>query len=68
MNMLLSLVQTILVQAWYPITVATNSRAQKLVLQQALMETADSIDALPFKLHDFGFRGVSSGAPIFFYI
>lgn len=53
-------VETILVQAWYPITVATNSRAQKEAIAEALARTAESLDGLPFKLHDFGYRGVSS--------
>lgn len=39
---------------------ATNSRAQKEVIARYLSETADTLDGLPFKLHDFGFRGSSS--------
>ncbi len=30
------------------------------VVPQYLSETADSLDGLPFKLHDFGFRGSTS--------
>lgn len=41
-------------------TVCTNSRAQKLIIAQYLHETADSIDGIHFKLHDFGYRGASS--------
>ena len=41
-------------------TVATNSRAQKEIIARYLDETADNMDSLPFKLHDFGFRGSSS--------
>lgn len=41
-------------------TVCTNSRAQKLIIARYLHETADSIDGIHFKLHDFGYRGVSS--------
>ncbi|XP_033647974.1 nicotinamide phosphoribosyltransferase-like [Asterias rubens] len=52
--------ETIFVQVWYPMTVATNSRAQKEVIAKYLSETADNLDSLPFKLHDFGFRGVGS--------
>uniref|UniRef100_F1L3Y4 Nicotinamide phosphoribosyltransferase n=1 Tax=Ascaris suum TaxID=6253 RepID=F1L3Y4_ASCSU len=52
--------ETLLVQVWYPMTVCTNSRAQKLVIARYLYETADSLDGLPFKLHDFGYRGASS--------
>ncbi|CAG2253016.1 NAMPT [Mytilus edulis] len=52
--------ETLLVQVWYPMTVATNSRYQKEIIAQHLDETADNLDGLPFKLHDFGFRGSTS--------
>ncbi|CAB1322677.1 unnamed protein product [Coregonus sp. 'balchen'] len=52
--------QTILVQIWYPITVATNSREQKKILARSLLETSGNLDKLEYKLHDFGYRGVSS--------
>src|SRR5207248_1831496 len=51
--------ETVLLQVWYPITVATLSRAIKQVIGKALARTGD-LSLLPFKLHDFGFRGVSS--------
>ena len=35
-------VETLLVQAWYPITVATNSFMMKQMLAQSLTNTADS--------------------------
>jgi len=38
--------------------VATQSRAMRLVIHQALQETGDP-SAIGFKLHDFGFRGVT---------
>jgi nicotinamide phosphoribosyltransferase len=50
--------ETLLVQVWYPSTVATQSRAMKQVLLKYLQETGDPA-GLPFKLHDFGFRGVT---------
>lgn len=52
-------VETLLVQLWYPITVATQSREIKRIILQYLLKngTPESVD---FKLHDFGFRGVSS--------
>uniref|UniRef100_A0AAY5KK75 Nicotinamide phosphoribosyltransferase n=1 Tax=Esox lucius TaxID=8010 RepID=A0AAY5KK75_ESOLU len=53
-------VETILVQVWYPITVATNSREQKKILARYLLETSGNLDKLEYKLHDFGYRGVSS--------
>ena len=52
--------ETALLRAiWYPTTVATNSREIKKVIYKYLVETGD-ISELPFKLHDFGARGVSS--------
>lgn len=46
---------------WYGINVATRSRAIKQVIKAALDKSSDAPDAeLPFKLHDFGSRGVSS--------
>jgi nicotinamide phosphoribosyltransferase len=51
--------ESLLVQVWYPSTVATQSRAMKQVIDAFLRETGDPT-GLPFKLHDFGFRGVSS--------
>ncbi|XP_067091025.1 nicotinamide phosphoribosyltransferase-like isoform X1 [Osmerus mordax] len=53
-------VETILVQIWYPITVATNSREQKKILAKYLLQTSGSLKDLEYKLHDFGYRGVSS--------
>lgn len=58
---LTSYVETALLRAvWYPTTVATQSYACKQVIRRYLEETADSLDGLPFKLHDFGARGASS--------
>lgn len=65
--MRLSPQQTILVQSWYPITVATNSREQKKILAKYLMETSGSLEGLEYKLHDFGYRGVSSQEVLIHY-
>src|SRR5207249_11713591 len=43
----------------FPYTTLFRSRAIKQVIGKALMRTGDP-SLLPFKLHDFGFRGVSS--------
>lgn len=52
--------ETILMQAlWYPTTVATLSYNMKLLILKYLEETGDP-KLIDFKLHDFGFRGVSS--------
>ena len=60
-----SLYQTILVQIWYPVTVATNSREQKKILAKYLLETSGNLEGLEYKLHDFGYRGVSSQEVLF---
>jgi len=53
--------ESLLVQVWHPMTVSTNSRACKRVIMEAFKETGCEINFfLTFKLHDFGFRGVSS--------
>jgi nicotinamide phosphoribosyltransferase len=56
--------ETLLVQIWYPTTVCTQSREQKKIIMKYLTKTG-SEDVIKnglhlFKLHDFGFRGVSS--------
>jgi nicotinamide phosphoribosyltransferase len=51
--------ETLLVQVWYPSTVATQSRAMKQTLAKFLTRTG-GIEGIDFKLHDFGYRGVSS--------
>ncbi|KAK0398580.1 hypothetical protein QR680_002655 [Steinernema hermaphroditum] len=52
--------ETLLVQVWYPMTVCTISREMKRIIGEYLYETSESIDGLPFKLHDFGYRGSTS--------
>ncbi|CAF0814652.1 unnamed protein product [Rotaria sp. Silwood1] len=56
---LTTFLETILLQIWYPITVATNSREIKKILLRALKRTGDP-KLIKTQLHDFGFRGVSS--------
>lgn len=61
---LTNFLETLLVQVWFPMTVCTNSRYQKLSIQKYLEETGcedwNPPGGAAFKLHDFGFRGVSS--------
>ncbi len=57
---LTSYVETLLMQLWYPITVATHSFSQLQQLEKFFDETACDQSKLPFMLHDFGYRGVSS--------
>lgn len=56
---LTNFLETLLVQIWYPTTVATLSREIKKIILKSLQETGDPT-SISFKLHDFGFRGVSS--------
>jgi nicotinamide phosphoribosyltransferase len=51
--------ETVLLKVWYPTTVATLSREIKKIIGGFLERTGDP-SLLPFKLHDFGYRGVSS--------
>ncbi|GGD47415.1 nicotinate phosphoribosyltransferase [Pseudoxanthomonas indica] len=56
-----SYLETMLLRVWYPITVATTSWHAKQTLRQFLQRSSDDPEGqLPFKLHDFGSRGVSS--------
>jgi nicotinamide phosphoribosyltransferase len=51
--------ETLLSQVWYPTTVATVSLHMKRLILRYLEKTGDP-SLISFKLHDFGFRGVSS--------
>lgn len=54
-------IETALLRAiWYMSTVATISYEIKQDLIKAMKTSCDSLDKLPFMLHDFGARGVSS--------
>jgi nicotinamide phosphoribosyltransferase len=56
-----SYVETLLMRVWYPTTVATISWHVRQTIREYLERTSDDAAAqLPFKLHDFGSRGVSS--------
>lgn len=61
---LTSYVETVMLSyVWYASTVATMSREIKKTIKKYLDLTSDNPDAeLPFKLHDFGYRGVSPGS------
>lgn len=52
-------VESLLVQTWYPSTVATQSHAMKQVILKYLESTGDP-SLIDYKLHDFGFRGVTT--------
>lgn len=51
--------ETLLVQMWYPCTVATVSATCRDMILDGLIKTGTP-ELIDFKLHDFGFRGVSS--------
>jgi nicotinamide phosphoribosyltransferase len=52
-------IESLLVQVWYPITVATLSyRIKELIL--LYLEKTGTPETAGVRLHDFGFRGVSS--------
>lgn len=53
--------ETMLMRVWYPTTVCTQSYHIRQIIGAALNKTSDrAAEELPFKLHDFGSRGVSS--------
>jgi nicotinamide phosphoribosyltransferase len=51
-------VESILVQLWYPMTVATQSLYLRRLILKALEKSGDPA-LVDFKLHDFGYRGVT---------
>jgi nicotinamide phosphoribosyltransferase len=56
-----SWLETLLVQVWYPTTVASLSFYCKRQIMDALVQSADDpLAEVDFKLHDFGARGGSS--------
>ncbi len=63
MPWLTTFIETALLRAiWYPTTVATLSLKCKDIIRAGLEISSDDPEGqLPFKLHDFGARGVSSG-------
>lgn len=62
MPWLATFIETAMLRAiWYPTTVATLSWKCKAVIRAGLEKSSDDVEGqLPFKLHDFGARGVSS--------
>ncbi|AXY76712.1 nicotinate phosphoribosyltransferase [Paraflavitalea soli] len=59
---LTNFLETLLMQVWYPCTVATQSRAIREIVAEYFRETApeSAMASIDFVLNDFGFRGVSS--------
>lgn len=50
--------ETIISQVWYPTTIMTATREVRKIIAKYL-DLTGTPEGLPFKLHDFGFRGVS---------
>ena len=45
---------------WYPTTIASNDYKNWRAIRRFAMETSDDLSSVPFTLHDFGGRGVTS--------
>ena len=52
--------ESLLLKVWYPCTVASASRRYYELVERFAELTCDNKDHLPFQVHDFGYRGVSS--------
>lgn len=53
-------IETLLLKVWYPTTVATKSFEVRRLIESYMEKSCDNLNKLPFMLHDFGYRGVSS--------
>jgi nicotinamide phosphoribosyltransferase len=57
---IVSWLETMLTRLWYPSTIAIQSRESKKIINHYLQLSSDTPETdLPFKLHDFGGRGVT---------
>lgn len=52
--------ETLLLKIWAPITVATHSKRYKTLVESYAQVSSDDDFLIPFLIHDFGARGVSS--------
>eukprot|EP01088_Endostelium_zonatum_P013292 TRINITY_DN2775_c0_g1_i1.p1 TRINITY_DN2775_c0_g1~~TRINITY_DN2775_c0_g1_i1.p1 ORF type:complete len:530 (-),score=120.59 TRINITY_DN2775_c0_g1_i1:68-1606(-) len=61
-SLLITFFETLLTHLWYPCSVATLSRKIKNSIQQAFDKSVDPANhfLIDYKLHDFGFRGVTT--------
>lgn len=55
-----SFLETMLLKVWYTCTVASQSYFLKQLIGRYLKKSSDNPEEILFKLHDFGYRGVSS--------
>jgi len=54
-------IETYLMRVWKPTTIATVSREYKKILKENMLRTCDSLNGLPFMVHDFSSRSGSCG-------
>lgn len=45
---------------WYPTSIASNDYKSWRIIKRYMAESADTLDLVPFMLHDFGGRGATS--------
>lgn len=57
---LVNYVETLLMKIWLPITVASNSYRFRRMFNGFADRTVGNRDAVPFQMHDFGYRGCGS--------
>jgi len=57
---LVNYIETLLLKVWYPMTVATISHSYRKLCSDYADRTCDDKTQLPFQIHDFGYRAVSS--------
>jgi nicotinamide phosphoribosyltransferase len=61
MPWLTAFIETALLRLWYPTTVCTlSAMAKQTIMKQLEQSCDDPASVIPFRLHDFGARGVSS--------
>ena len=53
-------VESLLLKVWNPCTVASYSRRFHDLVTSYAERTCDNLDHVPYQVHDFGYRGVSS--------
>lgn len=54
------LIESLVLKVWNTITVASFSKSYKNLVEKYADETCDDRNHIPFSVHDFGYRGVSS--------
>jgi len=58
---LVNWVETLLLKVWYPTTILTQNNCLRNIMLEALNKSADDAQSeIEFKIHSFGYRGVSS--------